>query len=189
MTTSRTPVATLVTSPMNESHLVDVRLIDAQSFSRPWSHATWLRELDDSSRIHLVAQCEGRVMGHAGAMLVVDEVHISTVATHLDHRRRGVALHLIHHLLSAVRIAGFDAVTLEVRAGDLGAQRLYGRFGFAPAGMRRDYYATPSDDAVVMWLNDLTSDGAGDRLDRVGSSLHGGPGGRAEAADEPENEP
>lgn len=189
MTTSQTPVATLVISPMNESHLVDVQVIDAQSFSRPWSRTTWLRELGDSSRIHLVAQSEGRVVGHAGAMLVVDEVHISTIATHVEHRRIGVALHLVHQLLSAVREAGFDTVTLEVRAGDRGAQRLYGRFGFVPAGMRRDYYTTPSDDAVVMWLSDLTGDAAGHRLDRVGSSLHDGPGGRAETTDEPGDKP
>jgi ribosomal-protein-alanine N-acetyltransferase len=43
---------------------------------------------------------------------------------------------------------------LEVRASNTGAQALYHQFGFVPAGVRQKYYEN-SDDAIVMWCNDL----------------------------------
>jgi ribosomal-protein-alanine N-acetyltransferase len=38
-----------------------------------------------------------------------------------------------------------------------GAQRLYGRFGFRPVGVRRNYYQEINEDALIMWLDDIRS--------------------------------
>jgi [ribosomal protein S18]-alanine N-acetyltransferase len=55
------------------------------------------------------------------------------------------------------------AWTLEVRASSTGAQELYRRFGFAPAGVRKKYYEN-SEDAIVMWCHDIDSDEYATRL-------------------------
>ncbi len=39
---------------------------------------------------------------------------------------------------------GAATLTLEVRAGNEPAQAMYRRFGFAPAGIRRNYYRRPT---------------------------------------------
>ena len=49
---------------------------------------------------------------------------------------------------------GCTAWTLEVRVSSTGAQELYRRFGFAPAGVRTRYYEN-TEDAIVMWCNDI----------------------------------
>mgnify|MGYP006226130929 FL=1 len=67
--------------------------------------------------------------------------------------------------------AGATAATLEVRAQAHRTQRLYGRLGFAPAGIRSRYYDRPTDDAVIMWLHDLDSPEIVERLDRVAAEL------------------
>ena len=36
-----------------------------------------------------------------------------------------------------------------------GAQRLYGRFGFRPVGIRRNYYQELHEDALIMWTDDI----------------------------------
>ena len=41
--------------------------------------------------------------------------------------------------------------TLEVRASNEGARRLYERLGFRVAGTRRNYYTNPIEDAVILW--------------------------------------
>ena len=46
-------------------------------------------------------------------------------------------------------------LTLEVRMSNSGAQALYQRFGFVPAGVRRGYYPETREDALVMWANDV----------------------------------
>ena len=56
-----------------------------------------------------------------------------------------------------------QALTLEVRASNTGAQELYRRFGFAPAGVRKSYYPDNHEDAIIMWAHDI---GAPDMLDR-----------------------
>jgi len=47
------------------------------------------------------------------------------------------------------------SLTLEVRLSNKPAQELYRRFGFAPVGVRRNYYAETSEDALVMWAHDI----------------------------------
>ena len=53
-----------------------------------------------------------------------------------------------------------------------GAQELYRRFGFVPAGIRTRYYEN-TEDAIVMWCNDLTGDEYGERLDAIRQSVAG----------------
>ena len=48
--------------------------------------------------------------------------------------------------------------TLEVRVSNLGAIRLYERFGFVPKGVRRGYYTDNREDALIMW-RDADADG------------------------------
>jgi ribosomal-protein-alanine N-acetyltransferase len=50
---------------------------------------------------------------------------------------------------------GARSATLEVRRSNEDARRLYERFGFASAGVRRAYYSNPVEDALVMWRADL----------------------------------
>ena len=50
---------------------------------------------------------------------------------------------------------GAHAVSLEVRVTNWGAQRLYGRFGFRPVGIRRNYYQELNEDALIMWTDDV----------------------------------
>ena len=46
---------------------------------------------------------------------------------------------------------GATRATLEVRASNVGARRLYERLGFAVAGLRRRYYTNPEEDALILW--------------------------------------
>lgn len=134
-----------------------VRDIDLVVYSRPWSAAMWRHELGDPERHHLVSVREGEVIGHAGALFVSGEAHVTTVAVDPACQGQGVATLLVLDLLDEARARGVDAATLEVRSADRRAQRIYSRIGFAPAGIRPRYYSDPADDAVIMWLTDLSA--------------------------------
>ncbi|MEQ8842430.1 MAG: ribosomal protein S18-alanine N-acetyltransferase [Acidimicrobiales bacterium] len=138
--------------------------IDTVAYPNPWSAATWRKELAAAERLHMVALDGARVVGHAGLLYVLDEVHITTVATAEDRASEGIATALLVRLLTAARDHGATAATLEVRSGSARPQRLYGRFGFRPAGVRRKYYQDPIDDGIVMWLHDLDSEDVARRL-------------------------
>jgi ribosomal-protein-alanine N-acetyltransferase len=132
-----------------------VRAIDKAAYPNPWSAETWRNELANADRLHLVAVDGDHVVGHAGLLFVLDEVHVTTVATDAAREGEGIATTLLVRLLRDAREHGAESATLEVRAGDARPQRLYARFGFRPAGVRRNYYQEPVDDGLVMWLHDL----------------------------------
>ncbi len=46
--------------------------------------------------------------------------------------------------------AGLRLVTLEVRAGNAGAQNFYLRLGFREDGIRPGYYPDTGEDALIM---------------------------------------
>ncbi len=73
-------------------------------------------------------------------------------------------------LADEARRRSCTAWTLEVRLSSTGAQELYRRFGFAPAGIRPRYYENV-EDAIVMWCNDLTSEAYGAHLDEIRRGL------------------
>jgi ribosomal-protein-alanine N-acetyltransferase len=62
---------------------------------------------------------------------------------------------LLHDLIVASVDMGAEAVSLEVRVTNWGAQRLYGRFGFRPVGVRKNYYQEINEDALIMWLDGI----------------------------------
>ncbi|MEM9200974.1 MAG: ribosomal protein S18-alanine N-acetyltransferase [Actinomycetota bacterium] len=157
----------LTIEPMAGRHIDAVRSIDEQCYSRPWSAATWRNELASDDRTHMVGRIGDQLVAHAGSLLVVDELHITTVAVAPMAEGNGYGTRLCIDVLRAGHRDGATAATLEVRATARRTQRLYGRLGFAPAGMRPGYYDHPVDDAVIMWLHDLTDPAALERLDRV----------------------
>ena len=88
-------------------------------------------------------------------------------------RRLGTLL-----LLALARAApswGVRRLTLEVRVGNAPARALYHRFGFAPVGVRKNYYAETGEDAIVMWTDDITSAGYAARVGRIEATLRSPP--------------
>ena len=73
-------------------------------------------------------------------------------------------MRLLHDLILAAIDMGAEAVSLEVRVTNWGAQRLYGRFGFHPVGVRKNYYQEINEDALIMWLDGVQGAGFRGRL-------------------------
>ena len=67
-------------------------------------------------------------------------------------------LQLVHAALER----GSSNLTLEVRSTNIGAQRLYEKFGMTAVGMRKHYYR--DDDAVIMWATDIDGQDYAERL-------------------------
>jgi [ribosomal protein S18]-alanine N-acetyltransferase len=151
--------------PMKRRHVRSVVAIEDRIFTRPWSAALYYSELaQPSTRRYFVAVVDGEVIGYIGCMLVVGEGHITTVGVAPEWHRRSIGMRLMLHLVRDVRALGATALTLEVRVTNTGAQELYRRFGFAPAGIRKNYYADVNEDAIVMWAHDVETDEYAARL-------------------------
>jgi ribosomal-protein-alanine N-acetyltransferase len=67
------------------------------------------------------------------------EEELLLIAVDPDHRRKGIGEALMRRFIAEAAGRGSDRLFLEMREGNP-ADRLYRRFGFRPAGRRRDYY-------------------------------------------------
>jgi len=156
----------VVVEPMRRRHLDGIMVIEQASYPRPWSHQVFENELEMArrgERNYLVARERLDVIGYGGLMFVLDDAHVTNLAVAATWRRRGVATRLLAELAWAARERGCIALTLEVRITNVGAQALYRDFGFVPAGVRQKYYES-TEDAIVMWCNDLSLPEYADRL-------------------------
>lgn len=166
------PPAAIEIAPMRRRHLRGVLRIEAHNTHRPWSLGLFMSELrQPDARVYAVALSNGTVIGFAGELFSVTDAHITTIATHPDWRRCGIATHLLLVLARQARLHGMNALTLEVAASNAPAQALYRRFGLAPVGVRKNYYEDLREDAVIMWAHDLDQDAYGQRLDRIEAAL------------------
>lgn len=137
--------------------LEQVVAIDQVSFSLPWPPRTFQYELTDNPASRCwVAELDGRIVAMLVGWLIVDELHIATIATHPDFRGRGVGKAILLHALKAAREEGALKSFLEVRAGNVAAQKMYRDFGYVEDGRRKEYYKDNLEDAILMTLNDLT---------------------------------
>jgi ribosomal-protein-alanine N-acetyltransferase len=161
-------------TPMRRRHLRGVLRIEQQVYPRPWTFGLFLGEISQrASRVYLVARVGSEVVGYAGMFRAVDDGHITTVAVDPAWQRHGVATRMLLALARAALERGCRNLTLEVRMSNSGAQALYQRFGFVPAGVRKGYYPETGEDALVMWANDVDTELYAARLREIETSVPG----------------
>ena len=162
------PVGSVAIVAMRERHLGGVADIEAASNPRPWSRDLFASELKQVSSRSFVAVAPGNeVIGFACLMSTGFEAHLTNIATAPRLRRGGVASALMVRVFDEAIAWGLESITLEVRASNVAAQRLYERFGFVADGVRPKYYSEPSEDAVIMWVHDIGSPESLERLARI----------------------
>jgi ribosomal-protein-alanine N-acetyltransferase len=146
--------------------------IEDDAYLRPWSASLFLSEISQrSSRRYTVAVVGPMVMGYCGLMVVGDEGHVTTLTVDPRWQQRGIGTLLLLDLARAAPRLEVHHLTLEVRVGNAPAQVIYRRFGFAPAGVRKNYYPENGEDAIVMWARDIDTPLYADRLSRIESRL------------------
>ena len=142
---------------LSEEHLDEIMEIERLSFTTPWSRLAFIHEIESPHSIFEVMTLNGRLIGYGGFWLIADEAHISNIALHPDHRRRGLGRKLLTRLLGQAVERGAAKATLEVRPSNEAAQRLYDSFGFKMIAVRKNYYTDEREDALIMWNDDIAA--------------------------------
>jgi [ribosomal protein S18]-alanine N-acetyltransferase len=161
--------------PMQWSDVPQVMAIERQSFTLPWSDYTYRHEILDNRNAHYFVarrlddratrypaawwgrlfrrETKAPVVGYGGFWIVVDEAHISTIASDSKWRGRGVGELMLLAMIDRSIELGAREVTLEVRVSNTVAQNLYRKYGFEVVGRRPGYYRDNHEDADLMTLS------------------------------------
>ena len=135
---------------MQEIHVSQVAELEKLCFSAPWSERSIASELESDYSYWLVAVEDDRVAGYVGSQSCLPESDVMNVAVYPQYRGRGIGEQLMRRLMEDLREQGMESLTLEVRAGNEPAIRLYEKLGFLQVGLRPRYYVNPTEDALIL---------------------------------------
>lgn len=139
--------------PMSSEHTAELARLEALCFSRPWSETALSEEIENDSACFLVAVEDDAVLGYCGMHCACGECYIDNVAVFPEYRGRGIAAALLTALTEHAKACGGEFISLEVRPSNAAAVQLYEKLGFCTVGRRRNFYADPVEDALIMTVN------------------------------------
>jgi len=137
--------------PLREADLGRVVEIEVNTFSDPWTRASFRESLARPEVIGLALDDDrGRLIAYGICVLAADEGEILNLAVDAAARRRGLGRLLVDAMVEHLRLGGAEQVFLEVRRSNIAAIGLYRAAGFSVLGERRGYYTHPREDALTM---------------------------------------
>lgn len=132
-----------------KEHLPGIAALEKLCFAEPWSESALALYLKEEA-VAFAAVDGNRVLGYIGMLFAPDEGQILNLAVLPEARRKGIAKALVAQTIRTAEERALSALSLEVRASNEGAIRLYESFGFLTAGVRKGFYRRPVEDALVM---------------------------------------
>jgi ribosomal-protein-alanine N-acetyltransferase len=141
----------------SEADLDAVASLEARCFTNPWTRDMLARELEQSvvAHVFVLRLPDLAVAGFCSCWIIGDELHVTTIAIDPAHRRRGLGRFLMERVIQEASARGARRATLEVRASNLSARLLYENLGFTVTAIRPRYYASPEEDALILWKDEL----------------------------------
>jgi ribosomal-protein-alanine N-acetyltransferase len=138
---------------MQASDISEIASLEKECFSLPWSEKSLADELENPVARFFSAKYKNELAGYIGAFNVAGEVSVTNVAVKEKFRKQGIGASLLKKLEETARLENAEFITLEVRASNENAIRLYIQSGYEKAGLRKDFYSNPKEDAILMTKN------------------------------------
>lgn len=138
------------------AHLEGAAELEKLCFSNPWSANSLELLTNDGIGVGYLCTASAApntqpvVTAYGGMLITVDEGQITNIAVHPDYRRMGYGNAILRSLLRHAKDAKLESVSLEVRASNTAAIKLYEAAGFVEMGRRKGFYQKPTEDALVM---------------------------------------
>lgn len=147
---SITPETRLQYVRLDERYLPEVMEIEKEAYPEPWTVGMFREEMRSTRSYFFLAFAHDRLVGYSGFWLVLDEAHITSMTVAQEFRSLGYGREQLNHLFATGEEHGVKTYTLEVRVSNDRARKLYESEGFRAVGVRKGYYSSTREDAIVM---------------------------------------
>ncbi len=141
---------------MLDDDLVEVAQLDSENVSN-WVILHFKEHLQSCRGFQYVARLttNHKLCGFICGNLILDEAEIHNIAVAKQYREQGVGAALMEQTLQFLKAQKARACFLEFRVSNQPAKYLYGRFNFQPIAVRKKYYNSPTEDAMIMKLHTI----------------------------------
>lgn len=129
-------------------HISQIALLEKECFSQPWSESALAEELANENSHFLVAVSDS-VLGYIGVQEICGEAYITNVAVFGNYRKSGVGRALLRAACDGAESRNCEFITLEVRESNAPAIALYESENFEKAGIRKNFYSSPTENGVI----------------------------------------
>ncbi len=102
---------------------------------------------------YFIVEVDGKIIGHGGYTIILDEGDITNIAVRPEFWRKGLASKILETMINDAKQQNLSFLTLEVRSRNTAAINLYEKYGFTVRGERKNFYRNPTDNAKIMTLN------------------------------------
>lgn len=138
---------------MTKEHAPRLAELDKRCFAVPWSEKSFAEEAENPLAVYFVAENEGDIVGYGGVWCVLGEGQITNIAVLPEYRGNGIASRILERIIEAC--GGIGSITLEVRESNGIAVRLYEKYGFKNVGVRKNFYRSPTENAIIMTRGEI----------------------------------
>ena len=148
--------AEIVIREMRIDDIEYVSRLERRCYTLPWSSSAYVTEVGNSNAYYTVAALpDGTIAGYAGVWVIMDELHMTTIAVDPSVRGLKIGERLLLDVIREGIKRGAERATLEVRERNTVAHNLYLKYGFEDVAVRKNYYSDNGENAIIMWANDL----------------------------------
>lgn len=143
----------LVFRKMTEKDISSVAALEAKVFSDAWTERSVHETYCQSQAFITVAESEGELVGYCIVYYVLDEGEIARIAVDEKMRRQGVGRGLLDYTCEICVRNQIEHLLLDVRESNKSARAFYKQYGFVEDGIRKNFYESPKENAVLMSKN------------------------------------
>ena len=138
-------------------HLNSCIDLDQKALKGLWTKSQWKKELTDPKRICIGALDleTKKLLGLCSSWMIIDEIHITSIAVDPLHQRRGIGKILLSDLIKRSNTLRTNQMYLEVKDSNEAAKAFYKSMGFKIEGTRSNFYNDGSD--AIIFIKKLTN--------------------------------
>ena len=133
-----------------QHYISQIAALESHIFPDPWSEKSIRDTLENpQARIWAIIS-KPQLLGYVIFYYVLDEGEIARIATSPQHRRQGLAVRLLEKMRAFSYEQNITRWLLDVRISNETAIHFYKATGFSKDGVRKNFYANPPEDAILM---------------------------------------
>jgi len=136
---------------MKREDIPNIMKMEKELFAASWEEEMFIEEIE--KQYAYVLEIKNKIIGYICGWKLLDEFNITNIAVAPDFQRKGFGKVLVKFLMSKLLDEKCFKFFLEVRESNQAAKKLYDKLGFVVIGLRKNYYHSPEEDAMVLGTN------------------------------------